>query len=78
MIPILVDHDHAKPPIGIIEWKDNALVVTMKEPTARVTLEAVFGQMGFRVLEYEGTDPEFMIIKKFEILEFSLCPGKPR
>ena len=76
-IPLLLNHDHQKI-IGAIRSDGGRLQVEFL-PEVRVTRDqffAIFGNAGARVLEHEMHGEE-TIIRKAEILEFSLSDRSP-
>jgi hypothetical protein len=81
VIPILRNHDHASPPIGLLTISGNGLTGEMLIDATREDLLSVFGGAGIHVLEQDvrfddNTGSAQIFIRKFEVLEFSLC-GQP-
>lgn len=73
MVPILYNHDHEHPPIGLLFVKDGKLFAEFYSPVDRDTVESIFGGIGYAVLDAikAGKNP---YIKKIQILEFSFEP----
>jgi hypothetical protein len=71
-IPILKNHDHQSEPIGFVVVELGRLIVHFPKPfkVTREALHAIFGNIGFKVLEHttEGH------ILRAEICEWSLPP----
>lgn len=79
VIPILRNHDHASPPIGMLIVSGRRLVGELQTGVTREDLFRTFGGAGIRVLEQEirtdeNTGRMETLIRKFEVMEFSLCP----
>jgi hypothetical protein len=69
-IPILINHDNTRTPIGVFE--DG--IVTVFQPMTKNQIFAIFGNVGFLKLEFYYDDDilNTLLITKFEILEWSL------
>lgn len=69
-VPILLNHDHQQPPIGLVKMIDGALHVEFRQDleVSREMAFAIFGNAGLRIVEGDG------MIKRASILEFSLSP----
>jgi len=71
-IPILLNHDHQR---IIGTWRGDGIAEFL--PDQRITKDQlfnIFGGAGIQVLEWlEDETGEY--VRKFQILEFSLCPG---
>ena len=69
IVPILSNHDHTSPPIGVVESVDGSLYVRFRDDM-KITQEMaflIFGDAGLRVLE--ATEEEgVMLIRRAEIL----------
>jgi len=69
-VPILMQHDHTKPPLGFVTSNANGrIVVTFQEGVSRDDLCAILGNPGFMPSIYDGDK-----IKQAEIMEFSFQP----
>lgn len=68
-IPVLINHDHSRDPIGLMRQVGACIEVELSEPLTREQVFQIFGDAGFAVRE--TVDDK---IKRFDILEFSLCP----
>jgi hypothetical protein len=68
MIPIFVEHDYTKSPIGAVILEDEKMLVRFNDDT-KITKDAVFNifNCGFRVLKVENG-----YIKEAEILHFNI------
>ena len=70
MIPILLNHDHSKAPIGKVQPKEGRLLVTFEDPgISRESFFSTFGNCGMRVIGWRNE-----LITIAEILEFSVSP----
>ena len=68
-IPILINHEQNKNPIGVFE--DG--IVTLFEPLTYQQVYEIFGNIGFLKLDYcYDKNSKNPILKKFEIFEWSL------
>lgn len=76
MIPITVNYDHSKPPVGFIQVEDNRITFAFYSPITRTELFELFGCAGIRITEAEMKEDE-LLIKTGEILEWSFCTNPP-
>jgi hypothetical protein len=73
-LPILLNHDHTKPPIGSVESVDGKLYVRFRDDM-KITEEMaflIFGDAGFRVLEVTE-EGGVMLIRRAQILCWNLA-----
>jgi len=75
MIPILQNHDNSVPPIGYVTWDNGRLFVDFVKGIEFSLFYEIFGDVGMRPLEVSDGE-EQPVIKKAEILEFSLSNGR--
>jgi hypothetical protein len=77
-LPILLNHDHTKPPIGLVESIDGSLFVRFHDDM-KITREMaflIFGDTGFRILE-ATEENGVMLIRRAQILCWNLAsPSK--
>jgi hypothetical protein len=69
IVPILSNHDHTSPPIGVVESVDGSLYVRFRDDM-KITKEMtflIFGDIGFRVLDAAEEDG-VMLIRRAQIL----------
>jgi len=73
-IPILINHDHSKLPIGYIAQNEELHLEILFNDRSKITTDMmldVFGNIGFRILDsYE--ENEVLYITKALLIEFSL------
>lgn len=68
-IPVTVNHDHSREPIGLLRQVGASIEVELVDALTHEQVFQIFGGAGLVVRE--TVDDK---IKRFEILEFSLCP----
>lgn len=73
MIPILVRHDHTKPPVGWVKCEEGKLVVEFFDNVDinQEQFYEVFGNCGCRLLVWDDLGVN-IIIRKAEVMEFSI------
>lgn len=72
-VPILLNHDQTKPPVGVVEIRDGGLFVRFTDDM-KITREMafeIFGNAGLQILECTD-DSGVMLIRRGRILEWSL------
>lgn len=67
MIPVLLNFDNSKPPVGMVDISSGRIIVTFEAPVTRDEFFEVFGHCGVRLIE--GDVESFTQV---EIVSFSL------